>query len=70
MSRNAQHTAIGILMFAVGLTLALTTGDVDTPVIALSKVGVVLTVLGVIEAGVGLAGMLRSSERDTTELNG
>lgn len=43
---------------AVGLVLWLTTGDVDTPVIALSKLGVVAMVLGVVEvvwSGVALA---------------
>jgi len=44
-----RSIATGALLLVIGLVLALTTGDVETPVISLAKVGVVLAVLGGLE---------------------
>ncbi len=49
MSKNTNHLVIGGIMLVVGTVLALTTRDVQTPVVALDKVGIVLIVLGAIE---------------------
>lgn len=49
MSKNASHLAIGGFMLVVGIILALTTQNVETPLVSLDKVGIVLIVLGAIE---------------------
>lgn len=49
MSKNANHLVIGGIMLVVGTVLALTTKNVDTPIVSLDKVGIVLIVLGAIE---------------------
>jgi hypothetical protein len=49
MSKNTNHLIIGGIMLVVGTVLALTTRDVQTPVLSLDKVGIVLIVLGAIE---------------------
>lgn len=58
MRSHVLSILTGLAVAAVGLVLWRTTGDVDTPVLALSKLGVVLMVLGVVEvvwSGVALA---------------
>lgn len=49
MSKNQTHLAIGGFMLVAGIILALTTQNVETPVVSLDKVGIVLIVLGAIE---------------------
>ncbi|WP_277670361.1 DUF5708 family protein [Saccharomonospora viridis] len=49
MSANVKSLFIGASMLAIGLALAFTAGDVETPIFDLDKVGVVLAVLGGIE---------------------
>ncbi|OLF15206.1 hypothetical protein BU204_23390 [Actinophytocola xanthii] len=46
---------IGAVLLVVGLVLYLTTGDVHTPVVTLTKVGLVLMVVGGAEIVVALA---------------
>jgi hypothetical protein len=46
MGRASRNLAEGVATFAIGLVLRLFTGDVETPIITLSKVGVVLMVIG------------------------
>ncbi len=67
---NVQHVVVGALMVLAGVLLALTTGEVDTPVVTLSKVGVVLAVLGVIEVGVGLVAIARGNSPSSTDVDG
>ncbi|WP_026455593.1 DUF5708 family protein [Saccharomonospora iraqiensis] len=49
MSQHTASLAAGTGMLVVGMILATTAGNVETPVFALDKVGVVLAVLGGIE---------------------
>ncbi|MCK9894580.1 DUF5708 family protein [Frankia sp. AgB32] len=49
MSANVKSLITGAFMLVVGLILYFTTDAVHTPVFTLTKVGVVLVVLGVIE---------------------
>ncbi|NNG36683.1 DUF5708 family protein [Nakamurella aerolata] len=49
MSKNSGHLVIGGVMLALGTVLALTTKNVETPIVSLDKVGIVLIVLGAIE---------------------
>ncbi|MFC7548921.1 DUF5708 family protein [Plantactinospora sp. GCM10030261] len=53
MDRARGYLLTGTGMFVLGLVLWLFTGDVQTPVFTLTKVGVVLMVLGALEAGYG-----------------
>lgn len=46
---NTNHLLIGGFMLVVGTVLALTTQNVETPILSLDKVGIVLIVLGAIE---------------------
>jgi len=54
MRADFKNLAWGGVTFVIGLALWLFTGDVETPVITLTKVGVVLMVLGGLEAAYGL----------------
>lgn len=49
MSKGSNHLAIGGGLVALGTVLALTTKNVETPIVSLDKVGIVLIVLGAIE---------------------
>ncbi|WP_198942972.1 DUF5708 family protein [Actinophytocola xanthii] len=60
MTKKARRAAvteplIGAVLLVVGLVLYLTTGDVHTPVVTLTKVGLVLMVVGGAEIVVALA---------------
>jgi len=57
---------LGLVMAVAGAALWLTTGWVETPIITLSKVGVVLLVLGLIEVAVSGVAIARPSTRHTT----
>ena len=67
MRTHVISIAIGVGMTAIGLVLWLTTGDVETPVVSLSKVGVVLMVLGVLEVVVSGAALVSPSTRHREE---
>lgn len=67
MRTHVISIAIGVGMTAIGLVLWLTTGDVETPVVSLSKVGVVLMVLGVLEVVVSGAALVSPSTRHGEE---
>ena len=54
MSANSRAVVWGGVTFAIGLALWSFTGDVETPVVTLTKVGVVLMVAGGLEAAYGL----------------
>lgn len=54
MRADFKALAGGGATFVTGLLLWLFTGDVETSVVTLTKVGVVLMVLGVLEAAYGL----------------
>lgn len=43
------HLASGVIMLIAGALLALYTGNIHTPIITLSKVGVVLMALGALD---------------------
>lgn len=62
MRQHVTSVMVGVAMALVGLVLWLTTGGVETPVVTLSKVGLVLLVLGGLEVVVsGLALASRST---------
>ncbi|EIV92235.1 DUF5708 family protein [Frankia sp. QA3] len=52
MSGNVRSLIAGAAMLAAGLTLNLAGRGVDTPVFTLSKVGLVLVVLGGLELAI------------------
>jgi hypothetical protein len=57
---HVRSIGTGTLLLVVGLVLAFTTGGVETPVITLSKLGVVLAVIGGLEVVVSTVGLVRS----------
>ena len=54
MGADFKAVVWGGVTFAIGLALWSFTGDVETPVVTLTKVGVVLMVVGGLEAAYGL----------------
>ncbi|WP_043660807.1 DUF5708 family protein [Thermocrispum municipale] len=58
---------IGIAMVAIGVALWLTTGDVETPVVSLDKVGIVVAVLGVVELVVTTVKVINPATRHRDE---
>ncbi|MFE0472212.1 DUF5708 family protein [Streptomyces sp. NPDC058947] len=54
MSKAKQYAAEGVITFLIGLALWRFTGDVDVPVVTLTKVGVVLMVVGGVLSANGL----------------
>lgn len=58
---------IGIAMVAIGGALWLTTGDVETPVVSLDKVGIVVAVLGVVELVVTTVKVINPATRHRDE---
>ncbi|MGW6535529.1 DUF5708 family protein [Streptomyces sp. NPDC055051] len=58
MASPTKHFAEGTVLFGIGLVLRLFTEDVEIPVFTLTKVGVVLMVVGGIEV---LYGAYRSA---------
>jgi hypothetical protein len=63
MRNHLISVGVGVCMGVVGLLLWLTTGDVHIPFIALSKIGFVLFVLGVIEVGISGFALLDPATR-------
>ena len=63
MRKHVVSVGIGALMLVVGLALWLGAGDVDTPVITLSKLGLVLTVLGALEVAISGFALIKPSTR-------
>ncbi|XVV17411.1 DUF5708 family protein [Actinoplanes sp. CA-131856] len=63
MSSTVKILLSGAGTFVVGLLLWLFTGDVETPVITLTKVGAVMMVFGAAEFLWGLYQAARSSSR-------
>ncbi|MEV0052103.1 DUF5708 family protein [Saccharopolyspora shandongensis] len=63
-ARAARRTLVsGVVLALIGAVLWATTGGVELPVVSLSKVGVVLLVVGAIEIVVGLAMVIGRSVR-------
>ncbi|MFI8218765.1 DUF5708 family protein [Streptomyces sp. NPDC085932] len=62
MSKAKQYATEGVVTFLIGLVLWRFTGDVDVPVVTLTKVGVVMMVVG----GVLSANGLRHAARGGT----
>lgn len=60
MNRHAVSVAAGLAMVLVGVVLVAGFGDVRTAVIGLRQLGVVLVVLGVVEAAVSGYALARS----------
>ncbi|MFE9661961.1 DUF5708 family protein [Streptomyces sp. NPDC005955] len=58
MTRAARNLLEGVVIFALGLGLRLFADGVDTPVVELTKVGVVLMGIGAV---VGVTGLFRST---------
>ncbi len=56
-----KNLLTGSATFVVGLVLWLFTGDIETPVFTLTKVGVVLMVIGGLEVGYALYLSVRGS---------
>lgn len=54
MNRTSRNLLEGVLTLLVGLSLWLFTGDVEVPVVTLTKVGVVLMCVGGAQTAWGL----------------
>ncbi|WP_106396729.1 DUF5708 family protein [Actinocorallia populi] len=54
MNKDAKALLWGVVTFVIGLLLWRFTGDVETPVVTLTKLGVVLMVVGGLEAAYGI----------------
>ncbi|MGX2996244.1 DUF5708 family protein [Streptomyces sp. JNUCC 64] len=54
MAQASKNLSQGVVVFAIGLALRLFTEGVETPVVTLTKVGVVLMVIGGAMAVTGL----------------
>ncbi|MDN3294078.1 DUF5708 family protein [Streptomyces ficellus] len=54
MSSGFKAVVAGVITFIIGLVLWRFTGDVETPVVTLTKLGVVLMALGGLEVVYGL----------------
>lgn len=70
MSANVKSLFIGAGMLIVGLVLWFTTEGVETPVITLTKVGLVLAILGAAELVITGGWMLfgsKSKEKDQVD---
>jgi hypothetical protein len=61
MSRGRKYLAEGVGAFVLGLGLLVFGGDIETPVLSLSKTGIALMVAGGIEALAGLYYTARQS---------
>ncbi|MGX5212575.1 DUF5708 family protein [Streptomyces violaceus] len=46
MSKSRQYLTEGVVTFLIGLLLWRFTGDVDVPVVTLTKVGIVMMIVG------------------------
>lgn len=67
MRGHLKSVGIGAVVAVVGLVLWLTTGEVDTPVVSLSKVGVVLMVVGAIEVVISAVSLAVPSTRHRSD---
>lgn len=67
MRNHVISVALGVVVAVVGLVLWRFTGDVETPIVTLTKVGVVLMVLGVLEVLVSGAALASPSTRHQNE---
>lgn len=63
MHGHWKSMGIGTVVAMVGLVLWLTTGEVDTLVVSLSKIGVVLMVVGAIEVVISVVALAVPSTR-------
>ncbi|MEU4980884.1 DUF5708 family protein [Streptomyces sp. NPDC021969] len=63
MSRASKHLLEGAVTLLAGLALWLFTGDVEVPVVTLTKVGIVLMCVGGVQTAWGLTGAVRRSAR-------
>ncbi|MFD0856594.1 DUF5708 family protein [Actinomadura adrarensis] len=61
VGRASKNLAEGVVTFVIGLVLRLFTGDVETPIITLTKVGVVLMVVGGVLVLIGLFQAVRGT---------
>ncbi|MFG2641094.1 DUF5708 family protein [Streptomyces sp. NPDC048370] len=61
MKQASKKLLEGVVTFAVGLSLRLFTDGVETPVVTLTKVGVVLMCVGGVLAALGLFETMRKS---------
>ncbi|MGW0347077.1 DUF5708 family protein [Streptomyces anthocyanicus] len=59
MTRASKHLLEGAVTLLAGLALWLFTGDVEVPVVTLTKVGVVLMCVGGAQTAWGLYGVAR-----------
>jgi hypothetical protein len=65
VGKDKQSLIAGAVQLVVGMTLYLTTEGVETPVVTLTKVGVVLMALGALELVATAAWMLWGTRRAT-----
>jgi hypothetical protein len=61
MSNGTKNLLEGVVIFLIGLPLWLFTGDVDVPVVTLTKVGVVMMCVGGVLVATGLYQSVRAS---------
>lgn len=67
MRSHWKSVGVGTVVAVVGLVLWLTTGEVDTPVVSLSKIGVVLIAVGAIEVVISAIASAAPSTRHRSE---
>ncbi|MFD5649581.1 DUF5708 family protein [Streptomyces sp. NPDC127039] len=63
MNRASKHLLEGAVTLLAGLALWLFAGDVEVPVVTLTKVGIVLMCVGGVQTVWGLTGAVRRSAR-------
>ena len=61
MNQASKNLLEGVITFAIGLALRLFTDGVETPVVTLTKVGVVLMCIGGVLVVMGLFQTMRKS---------
>ncbi|MET9763509.1 DUF5708 family protein [Streptomyces sp. NPDC006372] len=54
MNKAKQYLSEGVVTFLIGLLLWRFTGDVDVPVVTLTKVGIVMMIVGGVLSASGL----------------
>lgn len=67
MRNHVISVALGVVTALVGLALWRFTGDIETPVVTLTKVGVVLMVVGVVEILISGSALASPSTRHRNE---
>lgn len=65
MTRTTSHLVAGLICVVIGGGLVVFAGDVTTPVVTLSKVGVVLLVIGALDLSYGIYLAVRKGKQSS-----